>query len=339
MPRIPYSVILRAHRENSLLPLLLKECRTIDSARNELRWLREAVQEKQSLPTKWSRLRSMCRLRSKGVPLQYLLGNQPFGDLEILCHQGVLIPRPETESYTYKSAQLVQRIKRKPETKLRILDLCTGTGCISLLLQALLAPHFQDLSITGVDISPVALGLAQKNLQHNIKLGQLVPQAATDIQFHRADVLGNGSDTLVSIRSLLQTLGRPSQPSEHLQYDLLISNPPYISRAEFRNGTTARSVRLFEPELALVPPSVSEDGRPEDIFYRRILSLALELKTPITVLECGDMAQAQRVVTLHERLAGNKDFSAEIWPRHERDLAEYGFHETDGSRCVIIQRL
>ncbi|CAG8115817.1 unnamed protein product [Penicillium olsonii] len=340
MPRIPYSLIRRAHRENPLLPLLLRECRTVDSARNELRWLYEAVREKPS-PTKWSWLISMCRLRSRGFPLQYILGNQPFGELEILCHRGVLIPRPETESYTYKSAQILrQRNEGKSERKLRVLDLCTGTGCISLLLHTLLAPHFQRLSITGVDISPVALGLAQKNIQHNVQLGHLAPHASTDIQFHRADVLGSGSDSLTSIQSLLQSLDRcTSPPSASVQYDLLISNPPYISRAEFRNGTTARSVRLFEPELALVPPTVTETGTPEDIFYRRILSLALELETPLAVLECGDMAQAQRVVALYERLGSNSHSSAEIWPTSERDLAEYGFHETDGSRCVIIQRL
>ncbi|KAJ5333307.1 uncharacterized protein N7506_007090 [Penicillium brevicompactum] len=348
MPRIRFSAIWKAHRENVLLPLLLKECRTIDSARNELRWLREAVRDSQLLPSAgWSRLRTMCRLRSKGYPLQYILGNQPFGELEILCRKGVLIPRsdhpirPETESYTYKSAQLVRKLNRTNSARpLRILDLCTGTGCISLLLHALLAPHVQSLLITGVDISPVALSLAQKNLEHNRQLGQLTPQAATDINFHRADVLGDGSESVASIRSLLRSLGSDYQPSEHSQCDLLISNPPYISRAEFRNGTTARSVRLFEPELALVPPAVSEDCAPEDIFYRRILTLADELQTRLVVLECGDLAQAQRVIALHERLASNQNqFNAEIWPSREQDLAEYGFHETDGSRCVIIQRL
>jgi methylase of polypeptide subunit release factors len=97
MPRIPLSVILKARRENILLPILLKECRTIDSARNELRWLRErAVRDSQSHPSKieWrGQLKSMCQLRSRGYPLQYILGDQPFGDLEILCRKGVLIPR------------------------------------------------------------------------------------------------------------------------------------------------------------------------------------------------------------------------------------------------------
>lgn len=362
MPRIPFSVIRKAQRENYLLPILLKECRTIDSARNELRWLRErAVRDSQSLPRKgWrSLLRSMCQMRSRGYPLQYILGDQPFGDLEILCRRGVLIPRPETESYTYQAAKLVRQMtlgrNDKPESPnrtrpLRVIDLCTGTGCIPLLLHALLAPHFQ-LEITGVDISPTALTLARTNLEHNLQLGQLASTAGTDIHFYRADVLGHGSDNSVpSIESILQTqppifegLGI-SSPDQESECDLLISNPPYISQTEFRNGTTARSVRRFEPKLALVPPhsgSGVEDCMPEDIFYHRILTLAFKLKAKLTVLECGDSHQADRVVALHKRLASaeSRQFSAQVWPSREQDLAENGFHATDGSRGVIIQAL
>ncbi|CAG8228854.1 unnamed protein product [Penicillium nalgiovense] len=364
MPRIPFSVIIKAQRENRLLPILLKECRTIDSARNELRWLRErAVRDSQSLSSKtgWrSRLRSMCQMRSRGYPLQYILGDQPFGDLEILCRRGVLVPRPETESYTYQAAKLIRQMAVDRNDKsgspnqarpLRVIDLCTGTGCISLLLHALLAPHFQHLEIAAVDISPTALGLAQENLEHNLQLGQLASSAGTDIRFHRADVLGHGSDNSVpSIESILQTqlpnLGASdtSPADQESGCDLLISNPPYISQTEFRNGTTARSVRRFEPKLALVPPhegSEVEDCMPEDIFYHRILTLAFKLRAKLTVLECGDSHQANRVVALHKRLASAESgqFSAEVWPSRERDLAENGFHATDGSRCVIIQAL
>ncbi|KAJ5985128.1 hypothetical protein N7499_008594 [Penicillium canescens] len=362
MPRIPFSMILKAHQEDHLLPLLLKECRTIDSARNELRWLRErAVRDSQSLSifkSGWrTRLRSMCQLRSRGYPLQYILGDQPFGDLEILCKKGVLIPRPETESYTYQAAKLVHQMaldssdKSRPPSSarpLRVIDLCTGTGCIPLLLHALLAPHFQKLSITGIDISPLALSLAQKNLEHNLQLGQLTSRASTDIHFHRSNVLGNGSDdSILSIDSILQPYYLESGSSLADQSggcDLLISNPPYISQSEFGNGTTARSVRLFEPKMALVPPSLvtgDEPGRPEDIFYHRILALAFKLRAKITVLECGDILQAKRVVALYETLASRESgqFSAEVWPSCEHDLLENGFHATDGSRGVIIRRL
>ena len=105
MPRLSTSTILKAHRENPFLPLLLRECRSLNLARNELRWLRARALDNKATASKekdpgighrsgWmSRLRSMCRARSRGVPLQYILGDQPFGDLEILCERGVLIPR------------------------------------------------------------------------------------------------------------------------------------------------------------------------------------------------------------------------------------------------------
>lgn len=103
MPRLLTRDIIEAYRLHKLLPLLLKECRSINSAQNELRWLTEAVGDKNSnLRRVWQRLyqkpcqtilSSVCRARSKGMPLQYILGDQPFGDLEILCEKGVLIPR------------------------------------------------------------------------------------------------------------------------------------------------------------------------------------------------------------------------------------------------------
>ncbi|KAJ5173955.1 uncharacterized protein N7500_001886 [Penicillium coprophilum] len=234
---------------------------------------------------------------------------------------------------------------------LRVIDLCTGTGCIPLLLHALLAPHFQQLEIIGVDISSTALALAHENLEHNLQLGQLASTAAADVRLHRADVLGHGNDNSVpSAESILQTqlpdLGAldTALPDQESGCDLLISNPPYISQTEFRNGTTARSVRRFEPKLALVPPYSSsriEDCMPEDIFYHRILTLSLKLKAKLTVLECGDSKQANRVIALHKRLAcaESEKFSAEIWPSREQDLASNGFHVTDGSRAVIIQTL
>lgn len=103
MPRINPATLIKAYSESPLLPLLLKECRTLESARNELRWLREHVlrpvphqhqHQHHHNPTTWkTRLISLCRKRSRGYPLQYILGDQPFGDLEILCRPGVLIPR------------------------------------------------------------------------------------------------------------------------------------------------------------------------------------------------------------------------------------------------------
>lgn len=106
MPRIATVAILQARTQHPLLPLLLRECRSLPSAKNELRWLYEralcivrSMSKCQPSGTKqrvhgWrSLLKSMCLARSRGVPLQYILGDQPFGELDIKCTRGVLIPR------------------------------------------------------------------------------------------------------------------------------------------------------------------------------------------------------------------------------------------------------
>ncbi|KAJ5279908.1 hypothetical protein N7478_005280 [Penicillium angulare] len=367
MPRISTSLLIKAYRENSLLPLLLRECRSLTSARNELRWLRErALHDSQSASrlTKGSlfgwrtRLRSMCQRRSKGVPLQYILGDQPFGDLEIICRRGVLIPRSDTESFTVQAAKTVRQMalehmhdNQAPqmEKPLRVLDLCTGTGCIALLLHTLLAPQFKDLMILGVDISDNALNLARTNLEYNLRQGLLSNDALTQVHFQRADVLNRGLGAGLTVKEALEQhfngLGGKSEPHSALGLDLLISNPPYISTVDFRNGTTSRSVRRFEPELALVPPATSKSAilegcNPEDIFYHHILTLSLQSVAKTTVLECGDIMQARRVVAMHKKMISHKSgyFDTQIWPSSERDLAENGFHHSDGARCVIITR-
>jgi methylase of polypeptide subunit release factors len=94
MPRLPPSLFWRARREISpLAAKLLPACRDLQSAANELRWIREHVQDTKSpIPAKL-RVWMLVEKRAKGIPLQYVLGNQPFGDLEIKCRPGVLIPR------------------------------------------------------------------------------------------------------------------------------------------------------------------------------------------------------------------------------------------------------
>lgn len=124
MPRLQLRHLWSLNRENRLLPLLLRATRNTPSARTELRWLREYAQSplsfirhSNSKRIKWKNviqtstshridqkdkdggrrtqaiLRDLCLRRSKGEPLQYILGTQPFGNLEILCRPGVLIPR------------------------------------------------------------------------------------------------------------------------------------------------------------------------------------------------------------------------------------------------------
>lgn len=101
MPRLQSSLLRRARHLHPLLPRLLRPCRDLASARNELRWLREHAIRADPFQAKpnqtrlrWQQyLSQLCRERARGKPLQYILGSQPFGSLEILCRPKVLIPR------------------------------------------------------------------------------------------------------------------------------------------------------------------------------------------------------------------------------------------------------
>ncbi|KAI1962342.1 hypothetical protein LOZ58_002680 [Ophidiomyces ophidiicola] len=371
MPRLLPTLVRRAYSFNPLLPLLLRECRDLASARNELRWLQEHVH---SLNTanirgeRWrqSKLRLMVQDRSRGKPLQYILGDQPFGELEILCRKGVLIPRPETESYTLRVARLVlSRLRTNVPltTPFRILDLCTGTGCIPLLLHSLLAPSIPNLTIVGIDISKQALALARTNLEYNICRGHLLPRARQDVHFHQADVLHDGatcgynsSPRLQSVLSKFISLeDRHKARAQSTQWDILISNPPYISPIEFRNGTTKRSVRLYEPSLALVPPPLMPNSETrgirmtelekqslittrQDLFYPRLLGISQQINPTLTVLECGDLAQAKRIVDLVRKESRIGRFmDAVVWSCEVFVDSDFsGVDEQEGARAIAI---
>jgi HemK-like putative methylase len=381
MPRLAPFLLHHARRKHPLLPILLRECRDTRSAQNELRWLIEHAIALQSSPqTRKQRkvltnlssapgwrttLRKLVERRAKGEPLQYILGTQPFGDLDILCKRGVLIPRSETEVYTVQFAELVKKNGQAERQTLRILDLCTGTGCISLLLHSLLKPpnikqtepegRLADrlnagLEILSVDISETALELARTNLHYNLGLKHLHPSAEQDISFAQADVLykvtGNSTvkrdSALASKSYTIDTELGTSAPSiwEVLQrngpenrWDVLIANPPYISPRQFSpGGATARSVRRWEPQLALVPrPLKSYAPRipigPEhqqrrlpiqldrgDEFYPRLLELARLVGAKAVVLEVGDNGQALRVRNMATQyFAGEPDMVVEVW--------------------------
>ncbi|KAI2466519.1 S-adenosyl-L-methionine-dependent methyltransferase [Annulohypoxylon bovei var. microspora] len=342
MPRLPPSLLRHAHRTSPHLAALLPVCRDLASARNELRWIREHVAElltpslSPSQPPLQSRsqlrlrdnsnndsrlrtvgrnllLGHLCRRRGQGVPLQYLLGTQPFGDLEIRCRAGVLIPRPETEAWVARLAEVVREDSARDGGKgLRVLDLCTGTGCIALLLHSLLRRRSAGLRVRGVDIEPRAVALARENLAYNTRLGFL-PKTEQDVAFEKADIFS--ADWLSSLLSRDgDGLGKEKGMGIGV-VDILVSNPPYISTRGF-NCDTERSVRRYEPRLALVPaPSTGLPESPEcqleDIFYARILGVAKVLQPRLTVLEVGDLAQGLRVVQMARSLCGGVEI--EIW--------------------------
>lgn len=348
MPRLPLSVVRQARRKDKLLLPLLSQCGDLDSAQNELRWLREhAAQDPLVPPTrrprlenswststlpkhddvKLSKLEAFIRRRQAGEPLQYIIGDQPFGELEILCEPKVLIPRLETETYTTNLVQALTQVwdidKHREYVKqkgsLRILDICTGSGAIALLLHQLLRRHFQpttpestleqdthtspiDLQIVGLDLSADAVRLARRNLEHNLQKDLLHGSAKEEVIFREIDATILGLTQGVC-KQELSTLVEPARWSHGQQWDVIISNPPYVAPDDYAvGGRTTESVRNYEPRMALVPPQQPDSYlHPGDTFYPHILRIARQTAASLVVMEVGDSTQAERVRQLVQR--------------------------------------
>jgi len=183
------------------------------------------------------RFRSLCRQRLAGCPVQYIIGEQFFFGLQFLVDERVLIPRPETELLVEHALESLGMTARGGSVKATVLDIGTGSGCIAVTM-AKLCP---SLRVVAVDYSPDALAVARINAERHGVLSQ--------VTFIQADLF-----------EPYFTAKLPAAP-----YELIISNPPYIPRAEWEG--LQREVRQFEPEVALTTPQGSE-------CYRVIASLA-----------------------------------------------------------------
>lgn len=244
--------------------------------------------------------------------------------------------RPEPEAYTTHLASLIKRGSllgkghSEPPPALRVLDLCTGTGCIALLLYSLLHRAVpRGLHVLGVDISAQAVSLARENLARNITKG-LTPTPQTpgqSVDFIQGDVF---SDSLLAAAEA-RGGGGEGGGDRPRRWDVLACNPPYVSRWAFSHQT-ARSVRNYEPTIAQVP-AVAYGGaavRPEDVFYARLLDIAARLRPRVMLFEVGDLGQALRVADMavgHEELAASgSGVGVEVW-RDWPDAAPEGDEE------------
>ena len=148
-------------------------------------------------------------------PLAYVLGTIPFGPLNLFIEPPTLIPRPETEEWIF---YLIKKIRSSQKIPSTILDIGTGSGCIALLL----AHTFYDAKIMGIDISEKAIDLAQKNAAHH---------KISHASFLHADIFK-------------QNLKFSPHP-----FDLIVSNPPYVSNEEWEQ--LEPSVKNWEDPMAL----------------------------------------------------------------------------------------
>ncbi|HAE58316.1 MAG TPA: peptide chain release factor N(5)-glutamine methyltransferase, partial [Anaerolineae bacterium] len=169
----------------------------------------------------------------QGEPLPYILGHWEFYGLDFHVTPEVLIPRPETE-LLIESALAWVRMRSQLEAGLRILDLCTGSGCIPVTLATLLP----NAGIVATDISPAALAVARLNAEKHGLGGR--------IRFYEADLF-EVRNSITDNRYSGLDIRIANNESRIPNFDLILSNPPYIP-TETLHGL---DVYGREPTLAL----------------------------------------------------------------------------------------
>jgi release factor glutamine methyltransferase len=215
--------------------------------------------ERQLADAELAQIRELVIRRGRREPLQHIVGSTSFCGLEIAVNRHVLIPRPETEILAELGWQFLNGragnplpAERRAEdcTPYLALDFGTGSGCLAIAL-AVKCPPAQ---ITALEVSAEALALARQNADHH--------HLADRIQFLQGD-------------------GFAALP-EKMQFDLIISNPPYIPTAEI--ATLQPEVRDYDPRVAL-------DGGPDGLdHFRRLAAEAGAFLKPDgrLMLEFGD---------------------------------------------------
>jgi release factor glutamine methyltransferase len=163
-----------------------------------------------------ARLEALVARRERREPLAYVLGEWSFRRLTLAVDPRVLVPRPETEIVVERCLALLRGSERP-----RVLDVGTGSGAIALAI----ADEHQGADVTGIDVSEDALAVAREN----------AARLRVEVAFERSDLFE----------------GLPSGP-----WDLVVSNPPYVSPAEI--DSLAPEVRVWEPRSALVGEGATE---------------------------------------------------------------------------------
>ncbi|KAG9296564.1 hypothetical protein G9A89_015156 [Geosiphon pyriformis] len=270
---------------HELTQILLPICNnSLPDVQQELKWLslhvvnnlrggqdrskHENYQEANNMIEAWERmgehekyvLNELVKQRAQQFkPLQYILGTQPFCNLDIVTRPPVLIPRWETEEWTDRLTKLLiphlaSGNNRNPSKKFKIIDICTGSGCVALALSHNLPAAM--CKIHAIDNAPDALMLASLNLrQHQELLHNPVTLSNLDIM-KTCD-----QDLRASIEKTFD-----DEPPKSVGFDLIVSNPPYVSTSEYES--LGNEVKLWEDKRALV---ADEDGV---AFHMKIAKLA-----------------------------------------------------------------
>ena len=194
-------------------------------------------------------------------PIQHIIGHTSFCGCHIDVDESVLIPRPETEELVYR---IIQQYDSQIKPR-RILDICTGSGCIAIALKK----QWTDAEVLAVDISPYALDKARHNAEIN----------HADICFIEADVLNIDAE---------KNFG-------NIPFNLIVSNPPYIREQEKQE--MQKNVLEYEPHQALFV----SDEQPL-VFYQSIVSVASKVlsNSGKLVFEINEALGEEMLVLLRE---------------------------------------
>jgi release factor glutamine methyltransferase len=197
--------------------------------------------ESEPTPEQRTAFRELVRQAGEHTPIAYLLGFREFFSLEFTVTPAVLVPRPETEAVVQRAIEIC---RSQPERTWRILDVGTGSGCIAIAI----AKYAKNSTLVAVDISPEALAVAASNAsKHSVD---------NRLHFTKADCVALPPDAL-----------------PEGGFDLVVSNPPYISQDVWAD--LPPNVRDHEPRIALTPPS--GDGLE---MYRRLAAEAPAVLAP-----------------------------------------------------------
>ncbi len=176
--------------------------------------------------------RELVRRAAEDEPIAYLTGRAHFFNMELEVNSDVLIPRPDTETLVENVLQTVRHVTGLEAP--RVLDLCTGSGCVA----AAIATNLKSATIVAIDISPSAVAVARRNIE-NLKLAERVTVEQGD---------------------LFEPISKLVDPRP---FDIIVGNPPYIATSQM--ATLDASVKDYEPAIAL-------DGGPDGLtIHRRIL--------------------------------------------------------------------
>ena len=204
---------------------------------------------------KLATFRELVRRAGEQEPIAYLTGRAHFFSLEFDVTPDVLIPRPDTETLVENVLQTVRNVAGLEAP--RVLDLCTGSGCVGIAI----AKQLKNATVTAIDISPKAIDVARKNAAKN--------DVAARITFLTGDLFAPLADQV-----------------DVAPFDILVANPPYIRSDEVPKLDA--SVRVYEPKLAL-------DGGVDGLdFHRKILDAATARIKPGGPLIFGDRVRSGR---------------------------------------------